>query len=400
MKIESPNIVKRSLYILLGIGGIYTLSISLSNTFVNIYLWKQTNNFIDIACYNLTIYLFQAMTFYFSGKLATKVDRVISLRIGVSVLAIFYICVLVFGDNAGDYYLLLGAILGTGYGFYWLSFNLLTFEITEPETRDFFNSFLGSMTSLAGMIGPPLAGFLISRMSGDVGYSVIFSISFILFLCAIILSCLLLRRERIGNYIVFSILKERKLNIEWKRITRAHFFQGLREGTFLFVISIYVFLVTKDEFALGTYGLVNSFISFMMYLFTVKFMKKLNRKKMILGGGLLLFFSVFLILFHITYAKFIMYAICISIAYPILLVPYNSLTYDVIGRASNAREHRIEYIVVREWFLNAGRITSVVCFIITVMIWPAEKCIPIFLVTVGAGHLLIYPNIRNIELMK
>lgn len=388
--------VLRSMYLLLGIGGIYTLSVSLSNTFVNIYLWKQTNNFIDIACYNMTIYIFQAITFYFSGKLATRVDRVISLRIGVMVLSIFYICVLITGNNTGKYYLLLGAILGIGYGFYWLSFNLLTFEITEPETRDFFNSFLGSMTSLAGMIGPPTAGFIISRMQGDIGYKLIFFLSLFLFLCAVILSFLLLKREKVGSYMVFTILNERKINLNWKRITRAHFFQGIREGTFLFVISIYIFIVTNDEFALGTYGLVNSLISFVMYVLTVKFSKKFERKNLILCGGLLLLLSVFLIVFNVTYTKFIMYAICISIAYPILLAPYNSLTYDVIGQAQRAREHRIEYIVVREWFLNAGRILSVICFIITILIWPAEKSIPIFLVVAGAGHLLIYLNIKNI----
>lgn len=387
------------MYLLLSIGGIYTLSISLSNTFVNIYLWKQTNNFMDIACYNLTIYIFQAITFYFSGLLAKKVDRVISLRIGVVVLSLFYICVLLTGDNASEYYILLGSILGIGYGFYWLSFNLLTFEITEPETRDFFNSFLGSMTSLAGIIGPPTAGFVISKLDGYTGYRIIFSISLLLFICAVILSFLLLKRERIGTYKVLEILKERNLNLNWKRITRAHFFQGIREGTFLFVISIYVYIVTNDEFALGTYGLVNSSISFTMYILVAKFLKKLDRKKLILFGGILLFISVFFILFDITYTKFILYAICISIAYPILLVPYNSLTYDVIGQGENVLHHRIEYIVVREWFLNIGRITSVICFIITIIIWPAEKSIPIFLVIAGAGHFMIYPNIRKIKVL-
>lgn len=390
--------VKRSMYFLLCIGGLYTLSISLSNTFVNIYLWKQTNNFFDIACYNLTIYTFQAITFYFSGKLATKIDRVISLRIGVIVLSLYYITVLIMGGQAGNFYVVLGIVLGIGYGFYWLSFNLLTFEITEPETRDFFNSFLGSMTSLAGMIGPPTAGFVISRMNGDKGYHMIFFISLLLFLCAVLLSFLLVKRERIGSYKVFPILRERRVNNNWKKITIAHFCQGLREGTFLFVISIYIFLVTNDEMALGIYGLINSVISFGMYLLTVKLLKKFKRKKMILVGGVLLFISVFFILNNITFTKFIIYAVCISIAYPILLAPYNSLTYDVIGQAKNSRNHRIEYIVVREWFLNAGRITSVLCFLIVIMIWQPEKSIPIFLVIAGAGHLLIYPNIKDIQL--
>ena len=72
--------------------------------------------------------------------------------------------VLITGTNANRFLILLGAILGIGYGFYWLAFNVLTFEITEPETRDFFNGFLGVLNSVGGMIGPLLAGVIISPL--------------------------------------------------------------------------------------------------------------------------------------------------------------------------------------------------------------------------------------------
>ena len=64
-----------------------------------------------------------------------------------------------------------------------------------------------------------------------------------------------------------------------------------------------------------------------------------------------------------------MYAVAIAIGYPLLLVPYVSLTYDVIGHARYARKARIEYIVVRELFLNAGRICSIVFFFYLLPYW-------------------------------
>ncbi|GAA3321836.1 hypothetical protein GCM10020331_039330 [Ectobacillus funiculus] len=39
--------INRDLVLLLTIGGLYTLAISLSNTFVNIYIWKQTKDFSE-----------------------------------------------------------------------------------------------------------------------------------------------------------------------------------------------------------------------------------------------------------------------------------------------------------------------------------------------------------------
>lgn len=160
-----------------------------------------------------------------------------------------------------------------------MAFNLLTFEITEPETRDFFNGFLGLLTSFSGMIGPIAAGYTISRMEKWSGYTVIFFLSLVLFAIAIVLSFFLSKRECEGRYEIVQVLKERRIDKNWGKITRAHFFQGLREGTFIFVISVYVYLATNSEFALGKYSLVNSAVSFVCYYLVARMLKKEWRKK-------------------------------------------------------------------------------------------------------------------------
>ncbi|KAA0560699.1 MFS transporter [Rossellomorea aquimaris] len=388
----------RDLTLLLLIGGLYSLSIALSNTFVNIYLWKQSGEFIDLGIYNLTVVIFQPITFILAGRLAKKVDRVIVLRFGVIFLALFYISVLSFGESAENYLVVLGALLGIGYGFYWLAFNVLTFEITEPETRDFFNGFLGTLTSAGGMIGPILAGFIISRFASYKGYTIVFGLSLLLFAIAVLLSFFLKRRPASGRYLFLRILEERKNNANWRFITNAHFFQGLREGTFIFIISVFVFISTGSEFAIGTFGLINSGIAFVGYYIASRVIKKKFRKKAILLGGILLYLAIFLIVFDVTYTKLLLYAGMIAIAYPILLVPYISMTYDVIGTGWNAAEMRIEYIVVREIFLNSGRIVSVLAFIIAVTFFNHEESIPILLLMLGAGHTLIYFFVRKVDL--
>ncbi|MGG3802910.1 MFS transporter, partial [Metabacillus fastidiosus] len=231
--------VNRDLVLLLVIGGMYALSIALSNTFVNVYLWKQSGgNFFDLGVYNLSIVITQPITFILAGRMAKKIDRVIVFRLGVIFLAVFFLTVLMIGDSAAKFLPVIGGTLGIGYGFYWLAFNVLTFEITEPETRDFFNGFLGILTSIAGMIGPIIAGFVISRLKNFTGYTVIFTISLILFFAAVVVSFFLKRRKAEGQYLFRRIVKERKNNRNWSFITTAHFFQGVREGTFAFVISV------------------------------------------------------------------------------------------------------------------------------------------------------------------
>ncbi|MCY7457951.1 MFS transporter, partial [Bacillus safensis] len=304
------------------------------------------------------------------------------------------------GEQAAARLVLLGSVLGIGYGFYWLAFNVLTFEITEPETRDFFNGFLGVLSSTAGMIGPLIAGIVISQLTDDTGYTVIFTLSLFLFSLAVVMSFFLKRRQSKGKFMIKQIWKERHADENWRRITTAHFFQGLREGVFVFLISVFVFIATNSELALGTFGLVNSGVAFFTYFFATRLIKKKWRKKAIMLGGLILYGALFLIVFHLSYVSLLMYAVAIAIGYPLLLVPYVSLTYDVIGHARYARKARIEYIVVRELFLNAGRICSIVLFLLSVTLLGDELGIPASLVVLGAGHTLIYYFVKDIHLKE
>jgi MFS transporter, YQGE family, putative transporter len=150
--------------------------------------------------------------------------------------------------------------------------------------------------------------------------------------------------------------------------------------------------------ALGKYGLINSGVSFVSYFALSRLIKKEQRLKAILLGGILLYAALFLIAFDVTYTKLIMYAIAIAIAYPLLLVPYSSITYDVIGTGWNAAEMRVEYIVVREVYLNAGRILSILFFILMVSTVDTKQSLPILFLVLGAGHTFIYYFIRRVKL--
>ncbi|MBV7507493.1 MFS transporter [Bacillus sp. sid0103] len=388
----------KDLSLLLIIGGLYSLSIALSNTFVNIYLWKQTGRYSDLAFYNLSIVVLQLLTFILAGRWAKKIDRVIVLRIGVIFLALFYVMVLLAGTNASTYLLLLGSLLGVGYGFYWLAYNVLTFEITEPDTRDFFNGFLGILSSAGGMIGPIAAGIIITRFEKFTGYTIVFGISLALFALAVFMSFSLRPRPSSGSYCFRQILNERKQNENWRLITNANFFQGLREGTFAFVISVLVFISTGSEMSLGTFGLLNSGISFIAYFLASRLIKLKFRKKAILIGGIILYAAVLLIVWDVNFIKLLIYGGMIAIAYPLLLVPYMSTTYDVIGTGWKAAEMRIEYIVVRELYLNLGRIVSILAFIAAISWFKAEISIPILLLILGAGHTCIYYFLKRVQL--
>ncbi|MGN1401658.1 MAG: MFS transporter [Bacillus sp. (in: firmicutes)] len=390
--------LNRDLTLLLAIGGLYSISVALSNTFVNVYIWKQSGHFYDIGLYNLYIVLFQPLTFYISGRMTKLIDRVIVFRIGVACLTFFYFFVLFAGDKAVDLIFYLGAIQGVGYGFYWLAYNVLTFEITEPENRDFFNGFLGILSSFGGMIGPFLAGYIISHMAGNNGYTIIFTISLLLFAVAVVLSFLIGKRPAPGKFHFWRIFAERKRNRNWSLITTAHIFQGLREGVFVFIVSLFVYISTGSELALGTFGLINAGVGMLMYYLAARFIKKQWRNAAVLIGGIGLFLSVFLLVFQVSFTTLILYGICSAIFFPILLVPYISVTYDVIGKSWKAAEMRVEYIAVRDVFLNSGRTISIAIFLAVISCFDIETSLSWLLIILGSAQCFIYVCLKRIRL--
>lgn len=396
LKIEYNS---RDLYLLLLIGGLYSSGLFLSNTFVNVYLWRQTEDFLTIATYHLAIVIMKPLTFMLAGRITKKIDRVIVLRLGVIFLSLFFLTVLLLQENAAHYNLLLGVLIGIGYGFYWLAFNVLTFEITEPYNRVFFNGVLGSLQSISGMVGPLLAGTIILYMETNIGYMTIFTISFVLFIIAVIVSFFIKRRETDGIYDLKTAGKEVTQNKDWKYTLLANFFQGVRDSVFLFVIPIWIFMLTNNEFSLGVFNLILNGSSFILFLLLTFFMKDENRKRLILIGSTTIALAILMMIGDISMYHLIVYAVIVGLSFPVFSVPFQSLSYDVLGKNTHAGNLRIEYIVWLEIFSNLGSIVSIVLFILGIQFIQAGDPIPFMLVLFSLSYMMVYVYVKKISLL-
>ena len=391
----------KDLILLLHIGGLYALGMFISNTFINIYLWKQVESFWIIGLYNLCIYVFQTISFALAGVVAKRIDRIYVIRIGMMLLALFFLAVLLFNDQASEHIFILGTLIGIGYGCYWMSFKLLTFENTEPETRELFNGCLGGLESITGIIGPSLAGFLISRLTGLTGYSVIFAISFCLFLIAIAISFFISQRNTKGQFNIRYVIDEKKRNNNWSLLLQTHFLEGLRDGVFLFVISIWIFMIIDSELRYGVINTVVSLLAFISYFVVLRIIRSSRRPLFILIGSILMYVAViFILLPELFTGQLMVYAIILGIAEPIFYVAYASFTYDVIGKASEAGLYRMEYIVLRELYVSVGRIVSVLCFLGGIFFFQNEQVITILILIFGCSYIGMYFVIKKTEVMN
>ncbi|SFS67057.1 MFS transporter [Marininema halotolerans] len=393
----------RSAWLLLLISGLFAISTALSNTFVNVYFWKIKNDFGMIGQFHLANYLMMAVTFIFAGRLAKQVDRVIAIRIGVVLLAAFYLSVLLMGKDAVNHVLLLGSFLGIGSGFFWLSFNVLYFEITEKYNRDIFNGFSGLFTSIAGIIAPLISGWVITHIDHFTGYRIIFSLSLLVFLAAVAVSFMLQRRSANGHYQLSEILKlcrKPGKGNHWFWVNLAMIAQGMREGLFAFLISLLIYVATRDEFALGSYLTVSSLSGLIAYFIVGRYMRISWRDESILVGTMMLGIVALPLVWHIEAWTLVILGVGSALFYPIYMVPLTSAVFDVIGESQETAELRVEYVVARELALNIGRIFAVLVFLWWVTRMPTMIQLRWLIIPFSFVQVITWVMIRKVPLLE
>jgi len=184
---------------------------------------------------------------------------------------------------------------------------------------------------------------------------------------------------------------------KWKYVTNANFFQGLREGIFAFAINIHVYLTAGNEMGLGGFAFVRALVSFLAYFLIGRKLKKKFRNRAIFLGGSVLALSTLLIIKPASFSFLLFYAAVVAASYPLVLVPFFSITFDVIGKNPGAAEWRIEYVAVRELFLNLGRFFSIGIFLLFLSFFPYRDVFPILLTVFGSGYFFIYFCTKKIE---
>lgn len=356
---------------------LYLTSIAFSNTFVNIYLWKIKNDFTLIGVFNLLTFTAMPVAFYLGGKIVKKVDRVISIRIGVMVLAIFYSIVLLLGQGTAHFAAPLGFLLGIGAGFYWLGYNVMYFEITGPENRDFFNGKNGLLASLSGMIAPFIAGWLI-KVNPIGGYRILFFLSFLVFMIAVGVSFFIKKRELKGSLSLKKPWHDTIWDTRWNKMMLAHYFFGLREGLTAFLISLLVFISVSSEFRLGIFTFAVSAVSLLAYYLVGRILVPQKRVFFIFLGAAMLSLMVVPLFFNVHYVWLMVMGLGSAIFYPVFLIPLTSTTFDVIGEDPEKARLRVEYIIMREISFSSGRVTGIGFFVLLVL-WTKQIILIILL---------------------
>jgi len=387
----------RQSILLLTVQGLFTTANALSGTFVNVYLWKMSRDFALIGWFSLCNQAALGLTFWLAGKWVKEHNKMHSLRLGILISAIFYLFVLLLGSQAIHYVWGLGFVQGIAGGLFWLAYNVVYFEVTEPDNRDRFNGWAGLLGSCAGMLAPWLSGYLITRMADSTGYTLIFSLSLGVFLVGVLMSLFLKKREMDGRYEwLHAVQRLRDKQSPWRRLSPGLVMQGMREGVFIFVIGLLVYISTGNEMKLGNYSLITSAVSLFAFYLAGRWLRPNRRQLAMLIGAVLITVVILPFFWKVNYLTLLIFGVGVSLFFPLYSIPMTSTVFDYIGRDEESAAHRVEYVVLREVSLNTGRMLGTILFIIVISVSKAPLHLNIFLLMIGSAPIFSWLFMRTV----
>jgi YQGE family putative transporter len=361
---------------LLVISCTFALSVALSNTFVNVYLWKVDHRYGAIGWYNLAIYSLMPVAFVGAGLAAKRLGGVFTLRAGVVMHVLFYLLTLAGEERVTRLPVVLGVVMGTAAGFYWFSFNWLSVRLTEAGSRERFYGLNGVMGALASIVAPPVAGYLISvedQLGGLTGYHVIFALSLALFVLATVFSGFLRARFEPGTLRLGRAWAEAMRTRFWRLTLFACTLYGLREGVFLFLIGLLMYLATGSEMRLGEFLLLQGALSSLSFFLVSRWVHPRNRLWVCGIGALCMAGAAMLFLRPLTAGLIVMYGSAIAVCLPMFLVPLQGTVFDGVSRVAREAGTQAEHVILREVFENLGRVAGIAAFIALVSTNPSPR---------------------------
>ncbi|WP_454190257.1 MFS transporter [Paenibacillus sp. Marseille-Q7038] len=383
--------------LLLFVNGLFVLASALSGTFINVFLWKSRQDFTMIGWFTISQQIALVLTFWLAGKWVKEHNKMNVIRVGILLSAVFYLLVLWLDQQAVSYIWPLGLLLGASLGLFWISFNVVYFEVTSRDNRDLFNGWVGLIGSLVGIVGPWASGLVISLSKANQGYRIIFMISMVVYGVGVIVSFFLKKRKTEGTYYWIEPFRQLKITASpWRHAAPALAFQGIREGVFSFLVNLLVYIATTQEVKLGQFYLYTSLVALVSYHFVGKWYKPSHRYYGSLIGAVLLSLLTLPLLWSVNYSALLIVGIGSALFMPFYLLPMISSVFDLMGTNDEMVSKRVELVVLREICLTTGRIAGVLIFILVLSIHDSSRTMTWLMVILGFSPVLSWFFIRKL----
>ena len=379
--------------------GAYTAANLLAGTFLSIFLWRASHDLAPIAVYSGLSALMIPVAFVANGLVGRGLGAGASIRLGLFGNGFSYLVILLLGNDAPHWVVVLGLLRGIAEGFYWSGFHLVSYDTTCDRDRDRYFGAQATASWILTATLPPAAGAIIvagSHVGGPYsGYQLVFALAAVLLMAAMVLAGRLpsSARERLSVRRVVTLARR---NPDWRWVTRARLADGFTGSLIGLVLTILMFLVLKNEQQVGNFNGLMGLLGVGISLGLAAFMKPKHRIACALVGGALLVLSTFLLPLYLTAWAIVGFGLLRAIGGPLHGNALAPMALLVIDRDPTPKAMRYDYIVHQELCLGVGRVLSIGCFLLLAAPMNQMLLARIVVVVAGAAPILIWAAFARI----
>ncbi|WP_249861616.1 MFS transporter [Paenibacillus konkukensis] len=338
---------------------------SMSGIFLTLYLWRLTESLWINGMYYIVNYAAAPLAFALGGLIIKRKDRMVTYRLGIGLIALFYLVVVFAQEAVVDYYVLFAIFGGVAGSFYWAGYLTLMYDVSTERNRIRYLAINMMVFTLAGLIGPALAGFIIRENEGLQGYTIVFSIAFFMFLIATLGSFKIKTKasHHKAYYLKFVGLLMNK-NKRWFKSLLGFLTMGLFQGIMLFLPNILLFQIVGREDLVGYLGVLYATLSILTGIVLTKYGREERARKFLVISTIGYVAGTLFILWKLTLVTVVAFMVLYSICSPLQGNTITSFYFRLIGALPLKGQLRVESVVMRETFLNCGRVISILALIL------------------------------------
>ncbi len=352
--------LSRDAKILLMVGILFLSGMTIAATFVNVYLIRLTDNMGLMILQNVSNYIALLGSFLFGTYYVKKGSILTLLKVGIVSSIIYYSLILLLQAEASKYLIYLGIFNGIGMGMYYFAFNILVGKFTGEKHRATFFSYQTSFSYIFGVVAPMISGAIIVRYSELTGYYILFAFSVIVYILAIIISCLLKNVKFDEEYHVLPILKL-KHNKYWDANRYYNFSFGLREAIYGQIFMVFAYIILNNEQIIGNLNSAMSLIGVLSSIFIASKFTLENQKKYHLWASIIYLISIGTLAIVAKPWSLIMCFILNGVILCWNSVIFQTMKYQLSSRAKDGFNDG-DYIIACEFPTAAGRISGLLIF--------------------------------------
>ena len=316
-----PRKMKRQVRELFASTILVNLALSMVMIFEPMYLYKIGYSLQKIMLFYLITYLFYFCIMPLGAKFARKKGYEIGMLLGTILFSLFYIG-LFFIEQYPFLFYIVPFILAIQKTFYWPAYHadFARFSDDSEEGREI--SGLTTAVSLAYIIGPALAGFIIIQW----GFGALFMVATIIFLASNIPTLITKEDFEVKD---FSYKEAYKYLISSKNRKSFLAYLGFGEELIVLVVwPVFISIIITDIFDLGLIVALATLVTSVITLYIGKITDSKNKKSILSLGASFYSLAWFARIFIINQLGIFFVDTLSRLAKNVVAVPLTAITYE------------------------------------------------------------------------